>query len=80
MTFHVRDQEVDQTVSKDQGHQPGTASTRECQLPRGETEDNEIKDHSVNEGGGKDLAIGINNRACTLGPHCLQQYPYKYQI
>ena len=72
--LHVRHKEVNQTVPENQGDQPGTASARECQFPCGKTEDNEIKGHSIDEGGGKNLVVCVDNRASALNPRCLQQH------
>lgn len=74
VVFHVRYEEVYQTIGKDEGDQPGTASTGECQFPRGEAEDSEVKGHSVDERGGEDLVVRIDDRATLRSPLCLQQH------
>ena len=71
--LHVRYQEVDQAVPKDQGDQPGTTSARKRQFPRGEGENDKIESHSVDEGGGKDLVVCVDDRASGVSPHSLQQ-------
>ena len=72
--FHIRYEEVYQTIGEDEGDQPGTTPTGERQFPRSEAEDNKVKGHSVDERGSKDLVIRIDNRAPLRSPLCLQQY------
>jgi len=68
---NARYQEIYQAITKDQGDQLGTTTAGERQFPRGETENEEIERHPVDEGGSENLVVREDNRASGIGPHRL---------
>ncbi len=51
----VRDEEVDETVLEEEGHELGAAALdADDELVHAQEEDEEVEDHRVDEGGGED--------------------------